>query len=80
MKRRLTFTIGPQEAGMNIRAFLRERLSFSGHQISRLKFQEEGIRIDGRKVYVNHILGSGKRRLRSWRNIHCRSYMRTGTF
>lgn len=60
MKRRLTFTIGPQEAGMNIRAFLRERLSFSGHQISRLKFQEEGIRIDGRKVYVNHILSEGE--------------------
>ena len=60
MTRRLTFTVGPQEAGMNIRAFLRERLSFSGHQISRLKFQEEGIRIDGRKVYVNHILSEGE--------------------
>lgn len=60
MKRRLTFTIGPQETGMSIRSFLRERLSFSGHQISRLKFQEEGIRIDGRKAYVNHILSEGE--------------------
>ena len=60
MKRRLTFTIGPQEAGMNIRAFLRERLSFSGHQISRLKFQKEGIRIGGEKVYVSHILREGE--------------------
>lgn len=61
MKRRLTFTIGPQEAGMNIRAFLRERLSFSEHQISRLKFQEEGIRINEQKAYVSHVLSEGEK-------------------
>ena len=60
MNRRLTFKISPETAGKTIRAFLREELAFSGHQISRLKFQEDGIRIDGEKAYVSHILREGE--------------------
>ena len=60
MSRRLSFAVDAGTAGMSVRQFLRERLAFSGHQISRIKFQEEGVRIDGRKVYVNHVLQEGE--------------------
>ena len=60
MKRRLEFTVTPETAGKTVRRFLQEELSFSGHQISRLKFQEEGIRVDGKKVYVSHVLREGE--------------------
>ena len=56
----LTFEMTGREAGITIRAFLREELQFSGHQISRLKYQAEGIRIDGEKAYVNHVLSAGE--------------------
>ena len=60
MKRRLEFAVTREMAGRSVRQFLQEELSFSGHQISRLKFQEEGIRVDGEKVYVNHVLKEGE--------------------
>lgn len=60
MRRRLEFTIAAADSGMSIRRLLREKLSFSGHQISRLKYQEEGIRVDGQKAYVNHVLREGE--------------------
>ena len=60
MSRRLTFEIPPDTAGKTIRTFLREELAFSGHQISRLKFQEDGIRVDGEKAYVSHVLREGE--------------------
>ena len=60
MKRRLEFTVTRETAGKCVRQFLQEELAFSGHQISRLKFQEEGIRVGGEKVYVNHILKEGE--------------------
>ena len=60
MSRRLEFTIDAQRAGMSVREFLQRELSFSGHQISRLKFQEDGLRVDGEKVYVSHILREGE--------------------
>lgn len=60
MKRRLEFTVTRVTAGKTVRRFLQEELSFSEHQISRLKFQKEGIRIDGKKVYVSHVLKEGE--------------------
>ena len=60
MSRRLEFTVDKAADGMSIRQFLRERLDFSGHQISRLKFQQDGIRIGGEKVYVSHVLREGE--------------------
>ncbi|MCR5809941.1 MAG: RluA family pseudouridine synthase [Lachnospiraceae bacterium] len=60
MKRRLIFAVTREMAGKSIRQFLQEELSFSAHQISRLKFQEEGIRIGGEKVYVSHVLKEGE--------------------
>ena len=60
MKRRLIFAVTREMAGKSVRQFLQEELSFSAHQISRLKFQEEGIRIGGEKVYVSHVLKEGE--------------------
>lgn len=60
MSRRLEYTVDKETAGMSIRQFLKERLAFSGHQISRLKFQEDGLRIGGEKVYVSHVLREGE--------------------
>ena len=60
MKRRLEFAVTREMAGKSVRQFLQEELSFSGHQISRLKFQKEGIRVDGEKVYVSHVLREGE--------------------
>ena len=60
MNRRLTYRITPETAGKTIRTFLREELAFSGHQISRLKFQEDGIRVDGERAYVSHELREGE--------------------
>ena len=60
MSRRLEFTIDAKWAGMSVREFLKSELSFSGHQISRLKFQEDGIRINGEKAYVSHVLSEGE--------------------
>ena len=60
MNRSLEFAVTREMAGKCVRQFLQEELSFSGHQISRLKFQEEGIRVDGKKVYVSHVLREGE--------------------
>lgn len=60
MSRRLEFTIDTKWAGMSVREFLKSELFFSGHQISRLKFQEDGLRIGGEKVYVSHVLREGE--------------------
>lgn len=60
MIRKLRFEISKENAGKTIRSFLREEAAFSEHQISRLKFQEEGIRIGGEKVYVSHVLQEGE--------------------
>ena len=60
MNRKLEYTITNEQAGKTVRRFLQEELSFSGHQISRLKFQAEGIRVGGQKVYVSHVLREGE--------------------
>lgn len=60
MNRRLEYTVTQKNAGKSVREFLREQLAFSEHQISRLKFQKDGIRINGEKVYVSHVLKEGQ--------------------
>ncbi len=59
--RKLTYDITEEEAGRTVRAFLSERLGFSSHQMSRLKFREDGITVNGSKAYVSHILKEGDR-------------------
>ena len=60
MNRKLEYTITEEMAGKSVRQFLQEVPGFSGHQISRLKFQKEGIRVGGEKVYVSHVLKKGE--------------------
>ncbi len=60
MKRRLEYPVTEEMAGRSVREFLQEQLAFSAHQISRLKFQKEGIRVNGEKVYVSHVLREGE--------------------
>ena len=51
-ERILEFVISAEEAGQTIRSFLMQRLSFSAHQLSRLKYRERGITVDGAQKYV----------------------------
>lgn len=60
MSRRLEYRIEAEKAGMCVREFLKKELAFSEHQISRLKYQEDGLRVGGEKVYVNHVLREGE--------------------
>ena len=53
MNRRLEFTVTNESAGKSVREFLQEQLAFSGHQISRLKFQKDGIRINGERKFMS---------------------------
>ena len=59
-ERILEFVISAEEAGQTIRSFLMQRLSFSAHQLSRLKYRERGITVDGAQKYVSHVLAEGE--------------------
>ena len=52
--------IGPAEAGKTIRAYLTGDLGYSSNLLKRLKFSENGIRIDGGWVTVRHVLREGE--------------------
>ena len=52
--------IGPAEAGKTIRAYLSGDLGYSSNLLKRLKFSENGIRIDGGWVTVRHVLREGE--------------------
>lgn len=58
-KRILTFDIKDAGAGLSVRQYLMRTLGFSAHQVGRLKFHEDGIRVNGGQVYVNYILKEG---------------------
>lgn len=58
-KRILTFHITEPEAGLTVKQYLMKTLGFSAHQVGRLKFHEDGIRVSGERVYVNHVLEEG---------------------
>lgn len=60
-RRVLKYQIGPEEDGMTVQEFLRGRLSFSVRQISRLKFRQDGIRVNGEQYYVTWQLRDGDR-------------------
>lgn len=58
-KRILTFHIAKPESGLTVRQYLMQTLEFSAHQVGRLKFHEDGIRVNGARVYVNYVLAEG---------------------
>ena len=52
--------IGPEHAGKTIREFLTRDLGYSSNLLKRLKFSENGIRVDGQWVTVRHVLREGE--------------------
>ena len=58
-RRTLEFQIGTEEDGMTVQEFLKKNLSFSSRQISRLKFRQDGIRVNGEQYYVTWQLRAG---------------------
>ena len=60
MERRLRIKIGPKQAGKTVEQVLKTEAGLSRRQISRLKFQEGGIRASNRQVRVTHVLTEGE--------------------
>lgn len=58
-KRVLTFNIESRDAGVTVKQYLMRTLGFSSHQLGRLKFREDGICVNGKRVYVNFCLREG---------------------
>lgn len=54
-----TFSITEDTAGCTVGEYLRDRLHFSKHQISSLKYRDDGIRVNGETSRVSRVLQSG---------------------
>lgn len=54
------FVMGPAQEGQTVKAYLRGTLHLSAHQISRLKFRERGICLEGQQVSVTAVLHAGQ--------------------
>ncbi|MBQ2547217.1 MAG: RluA family pseudouridine synthase [Clostridia bacterium] len=52
--------VSPAHAGKTIREFLTRDLGYSSNLLKRLKFSENGIRVDGQWVTVRHVLREGE--------------------
>ena len=59
-ERKLRIIAGNEEAGMTVKELLLRKLHMTARQISRLKFLENGIRVDGSRVTVRHVLAEGE--------------------
>ena len=55
----LRLTIAPEQDGLTIKQFLREKLHFSMHQISRIKYRPEGFLVNGEPKWVTETLHTG---------------------
>lgn len=58
--RRLTFTVPPEKAGQKVDTLLRRELRLSGTVIRRAKWLEDGILLDGVRVYTSHKAEEGQ--------------------
>ncbi len=59
-KRQQEYLIEEADAGCTVSAYLYKRAKFTKKQISRMKFREDGIRVDGRTVRTDHLLCAGE--------------------
>lgn len=59
MKRFLTYTIDAKQEGMSVQKFLKDIPRLSKNQIRSLKFQEEGITVNGHKARTTYLLTAG---------------------
>ena len=55
----IRFIIKAEDDGISIKQFLRGNLSFSMHQISRIKYREPGFLVNGTPQFVNYLLHEG---------------------
>ena len=55
----LRLTIAPEQDGLTIKQFLREKLHFSMHQISRIKYRPEGFLVNGEPKWVTETMHTG---------------------
>ena len=55
MSRRLELPIGPELAGIKVDTLLKRRLGLSGTVVRRIKWLEDGILVDGRRVNTRYI-------------------------
>ncbi len=60
MERRVEHRVAPAEAGRTVGQLLSGALGLSGRQIRRLKFQEDGIRLSGRRVHTSERVQPGE--------------------
>ena len=59
MPRELSVTIENEQNGLSVKAVLTSVLRLSRHEISRLKFTENGITLNGRQVRTNQTVSAG---------------------
>lgn len=60
MKRELLYTILPTDDGMKVESVLKSRLSLSSKAIRRAKFLDDGIMLDGVRVFTTHSVKAGQ--------------------
>lgn len=60
MKRIIRYEVTEQADGTLVKEVLHQHFGLSARQVSRLKFQPEGILVDGMKVTVRHVLRTGE--------------------
>ena len=61
MRRTIEYEVTKESDGTPVKEVLHRHFGLSARQVSRLKFQPDGILVDGRKVTVRHILRDGER-------------------
>ena len=59
-RKRLQIRIEPEDAGMKLEHYLRQKLQFTKAQIRSMKFRENGLLIDGVRVRISHMLQAGE--------------------
>ncbi len=58
--RQLHTMIEDDADGMKLEQYLRQRMHFTKTQISRMKFRENGMMVDGERVRISHVLRAGE--------------------
>ncbi len=57
----IVYTIPPEEEGMLLKTILQKRMNISRKLISKLKLTEQGIMLNGKRVYISEKVKSGDR-------------------
>ena len=60
MSRRLELPIGPELAGIKVDTLLKRHLGLSGTVVRRIKWLEDGILVDGRRVNTRYCPQAGE--------------------